>query len=129
MGTNYKTHKGKPVTIEDIVLETDDTQGKVKRVKLKTAEIGYITWRAKIPQTEYAEKNGFKIETKGSKVQPTIEELPEIVYDIQRQLKDGPVPVIANYSEWTLSAVPRYSMTDKQFYAMQIPEAKTKKKK
>ena len=128
MGTNYKTHKGENVNIEDIVLETDDKQEKVKRVRLKT-DIGDITWRAKIAQKEYAEKNGFKIESKDSMIQPTIEELPEIIYNLQKQLKDGPVPVKVNYSEWTRSATPRYSMNDRQFYAIEIAETKVKKKK
>jgi phage-related protein len=128
MTNNYKAHSGQNVTVEDIVLETDAKNELVKRVKLKT-NVGDITWRAKIYQAGYVEKGGFKIESKGSKKQPSIEELPEVIYALQRQLKEGPVQVKASYSEWTLSDVPKYSMNDRQFYAMQVQKTEVKKKK
>jgi hypothetical protein len=128
MTNNYKAQKGKKVTIEDIILETDDKQEKVKRVKLVT-DIGHITWRAKIPSQKYVEKNGFKIEVKGAKKQPTLEELPEIVYNIQKQLQHGPIKATVDYSEWLLSDVPKYSMNDRQLYGIELLETKTKKEK
>ena len=100
-----------------MILDLDKNQDKVKKVRFKT-DIGEITWRAEISK-DYNELDGFKVKSK-EKVKPSLEELPEILYNIRDSLKNGPVTVATDYREWLYDGKPSYTFHSDNIRNMEI---------
>ena len=115
------------LSIEDMLLKTDKAQ-KVSKVVFQS-DIGDISWRANI-DVGYQEVDGFKVEKK-VRNKPGLDELPEIVYNIRDQLKDGSVTIASAYREWHYGDKTSYTFNDSQISDMEIVSTakKTKKKK